>query len=191
MVNNVLDMSKLETQQAKYYFDNFDILELIKANIEESEGLLSRKSVQVEITPPSFPCIAYCDHQRITQVIRNLLTNAIKFTPSNSKISFSIEENLFSGRRRSDTEKTKGLAVSITDQGIGIPANELRSVFNQFIQSSRTKDGSGGTGLGLAICKEIIMAHNGRISAANNPDGGAIFTFTLPTIPLADQNKEI
>lgn len=66
------------------------------------------------------------------------------------------------------------------DQGIGIPGNELVSVFDKFTQSSMTKTGAGGTGLGLAICVDIVEAHRGKIWAENNPEGGATFSFTLP-----------
>lgn len=66
------------------------------------------------------------------------------------------------------------------DQGIGIPGNELVSVFDKFTQSSMTKTGAGGTGLGLAICVDIVEAHSGKIWAENNPESGATFSFTLP-----------
>ena len=72
------------------------------------------------------------------------------------------------------------LTVYIKDEGIGIPEKELDSVFDKFIQSSKTKTGAGGTGLGLSICKEIITKHNGKIWAENTPDGGAKFGFALP-----------
>lgn len=70
--------------------------------------------------------------------------------------------------------------VSMKDNGIGIPEDELNDIFDKFIQSSKTKTGAGGTGLGLAICNEIIQAHNGKIWAENNPDGGSTFSFMLP-----------
>lgn len=72
------------------------------------------------------------------------------------------------------------LFVIVKDRGIGIPENELTSIFDKFTQSSKTKTGAGGTGLGLAICKEIIKAHHGKIWAENNPEGGAMFSFLLP-----------
>jgi signal transduction histidine kinase len=68
----------------------------------------------------------------------------------------------------------------VIDHGPGIPPHELETIFDKFIQSSTTKTGAGGTGLGLAICREIIHAHLGEIRAKNGPEGGAIFSFTLP-----------
>jgi signal transduction histidine kinase len=102
------------------------------------------------------------------QVMRNLLSNAIKFSPEGSTISLLAS---VSGEQ---------LTLEIRDQGIGIPPEELDNIFDEFIQSSKTKTGAGGTGLGLAICRQIINHHGGTISARNNPDVGASLSFTLP-----------
>lgn len=72
------------------------------------------------------------------------------------------------------------MRLSVIDNGIGIPKGELESVFDKFIQSSKTKTGAGGTGLGLAISKQIVLDHHGSIWAENNPDGGTIFTVKIP-----------
>ena len=81
--------------------------------------------------------------------------------------------------------------LSIVDEGIGIPADELDAVFDKFVQSSKTKSGAGGTGLGLAICREIMEQHRGRIWAQNNPAGGACFSLTLPLgAPMAVEVDE-
>jgi K+-sensing histidine kinase KdpD len=77
------------------------------------------------------------------------------------------------------------LAFSVIDQGIGIPEEELSSVFDKFVQSSKTKTGAGGTGLGLAICREIINCHEGIISANNNDYGGATFEIKIPVDALS------
>jgi two-component system, sensor histidine kinase ChiS len=77
-------------------------------------------------------------------------------------------------------EMCPAILFSVKDRGVGIPENELKSVFDKFIQSSGTKTGAGGTGLGLAICNEIIKDHRGEICAENNREGGAVFSFMLP-----------
>ena len=108
------------------------------------------------------------DSERIKQVIRNLISNAVKFSPREETINVTISRNKHL------------LKLAVKDSGVGIPQNELQAVFDKFVQSTKTKTGAGGTGLGLSICKEIITAHKGRIWAENNPDDGAIFFFEIP-----------
>ena len=85
------------------------------------------------------------------------------------------------GRRSSDSRSVDAVRVSVVDEGVGIPQDELDAVFDKFVQSSKTKTGSGGTGLGLSISREIVTAHGGRIWARNNPGAGATFHFVIPT----------
>ena len=103
------------------------------------------------------------------QVLRNLLSNAVKFSNNGNQITLTI------------SSLERAIKVSVEDSGIGVPENELESIFDKFTQSTKTNTGAGGTGLGLSICREIIAAHKGRIWAENNPSGGAIFNFTLPS----------
>ena len=122
-----------------------------------------------------------CDLQKICQVLRNLLFNAIAFSPTDEKIVLSIEQSeLPQEQNQPDVKPTPAILVGVTDQGVGIPESELETIFEKFVQSSKTKTGAGGTGLGLAICKEIIKAHRGKIWAENNPDGGSRIKFILP-----------
>ncbi|MCZ6697971.1 MAG: ATP-binding protein [Planctomycetota bacterium] len=88
------------------------------------------------------------------------------------------------------SEDDKRVRVSIRDRGTGIPEDELESVFDKFVQSSKTQTGAGGTGLGLSICREIVAAHQGRIWCENHPQGGAIFHLVLPrTMRVAPSEK--
>jgi signal transduction histidine kinase len=108
------------------------------------------------------------DIDKIKRVLRNLLNNAIKFSPEGGTIDVAV------------CRVASSVRVSVRDQGPGIPQDELEAVFDKFIQSSKTKTGAGGTGLGLAICQEIVAAHKGRIWAENRPEGGAVFLFEIP-----------
>ena len=118
---------------------------------------------------PELPLVAKVDPMRFQQVVRNVLANAIKFSPFHGRIDL-VGETTSSGEIR----------IAIADQGPGIPANEIERVFEAFVQSSQTKDGSGGTGLGLAICRKILEAHGGRIHAENLAGGGAAFHIHVP-----------
>jgi signal transduction histidine kinase len=101
-------------------------------------------------------------------VLRNVLANALRFAPTGTSVEVTLQSQ-------------DGMAVAaVRDHGPGVPVDELESIFEPFVQSSRTKDGSGGTGLGLAICQQIMQAHGGYIVAGNHSQGGAVFRFGLP-----------
>jgi PAS domain S-box-containing protein len=181
LLNNLLDLSKLESGKLDYVMGRIELYQVISEVSQEFDSLIIEKGLSFEIKKSNIPTETMCDKQKISQVIRNLLSNAVKFTQAGGNISISVKQGkLRSERRKIETGSIPSLLVSVTDQGIGIPEDELANVFDKFVQSSRTKTGSGGTGLGLAICREIIHAHNGKIWAENNLDVGATFSFMLP-----------
>ena len=181
LLNDLLDLSKFESGKMKYEMIHND-LKLIVANLSiEFDGLLKEKNITLEISENNALTEIVCDRNRIGQIIRNLFSNAIKFTPAGKKINVSMALDKPINKQNQSNDKTESfLLFKISDQGVGIPENELDSIFDKFIQSSKTKTGAGGTGLGLAICREIISAHNGKIWAENNPEGGSTFSFLLP-----------
>ncbi len=123
------------------------------------------------------------DAAKIGHVLRNLLGNAIKFTPENSRITVSCAqaESPVEGKGRGRKARfVSGVQVTVSDEGPGVPEDELESIFDEFAQSSKTKSNAGGTGLGLAICRKIVQGHNGRIWAENNKGRGAKIQFFLP-----------
>lgn len=123
------------------------------------------------------------DHARITQVISNLISNAVKYSHKEGNINIELAHKLMDNDSSEDkliNTTPYALQFSIEDNGIGIPENELANVFNKFIQSSKTKTNTGSSGLGLAICQEIINAHQGKIWAEHKVQGGSIFLFKLP-----------
>jgi signal transduction histidine kinase len=114
------------------------------------------------------PTLLLLDPGRMMQVVRNLVSNAVKFSPAGGTIALGVDR------------EAHAVVVWVRDHGMGIPAEELDTIFDQFVQSSKTRTGAGGTGLGLSICREIITAHQGRIWAETPPDGGALFSLALP-----------
>lgn len=180
LLDNLLDLSKLESGKMEFRFHKADLKETTAKALVELHGVIEEKKITVNIDQAKIISRAYFDENKILQVIINLLSNAIKFTPSGKSIFITFEKTTLPKEHAEGTKEQSAVSLSIIDQGIGIPEDELGAVFDKFIQSSKTKTGAGGTGLGLAICQEIIDGHKGRIWAENMPDGGAKFTFILP-----------
>jgi len=169
LVNDLLDVSKIESAVGTFDLERCDLRGLVQAVLRELDPLLARRRLGLKLALIDEPLTAKVDPLRFQQVIRNVMANAIKFSPEGGLLE--IEGGI--------TPQGE-VCLSVADRGPGIPAAELETIFEAFVQSSKTKDGSGGTGLGLAICRKIVEIHGGRISAANRPDGGAIFRIHLP-----------
>jgi len=181
LLDNLLDLSKLESRKEVYKMETVNIWKVTKNAVSEIETLWKEKNLLIRIEDALMPIEIICDKQKIDQVIQNLLSNAVKYTPLDKHITISFKSGeLSNGQGSTDKEMVSVITVSLKDEGVGIPGNELETIFDKFVQSSKTKTGAGGTGLGLAICKEIIDVHNGKIWAENNPEGGSIFSFMLP-----------
>jgi len=168
LINDLLDISKLEAGAATYDINEHNLYDTSLAVVRQLKSLIEKKNITINMKERTNLQKAAYDKDKLTQVILNLLSNSIKFTPQGSTITISFRKI------------TNGIRFSITDEGMGIPEDELESVFDKFVQSRKTKTNAGGTGLGLAICKEIIEYHNGTIWAENNKDCGAKFSFIIP-----------
>ena len=180
LLNDLLDLSKLEAGKIVLELSEINLLNSVKSVAVELEPMLMSKSLNLNIVPPDCVLKVRCDGYQIQQVVRNLLSNSIKFTPEGKTITVTFgEEKLPAG----DGESVPAVCFVVKDEGIGIPESEMETVFDKFIQSSKTRTGAGGTGLGLAICTEIVTAHGGAIRAENNPKGGAMFKVILPKEP--------
>ena len=175
LVNDLLDIAKIESTVGAFHFERNDVRELIEDVAAELELLLERKRLRLELQLGRIPLVVKVDPSRFQQVVRNVLANAVKFSPEDRAIEITA------GVSGEDS-----IHIQVRDQGPGIPPAELETIFQAFVQSSQTRDGSGGTGLGLAICRKIITAHGGHIHATNAPGGGTVFHIVLPTAGYTD-----
>jgi signal transduction histidine kinase len=173
LLDNLLDFSKLEVGKMRYHMAACDLLPLINQVTRELSPMAMEKELIFTINCRDGETSAYCDQERIVQVLQNLLFNAVKFSYEGQKIQ--VESKVIVAPDGADK-----LLVSISNRGISIPEDELSEIFVQFTQSSVTKSGAGGTGLGLAISKQILDDHNSTIWAENTPNGMTAFRFTLP-----------
>ena len=176
LVNNLLDMTRIEAGALSVTLKPTDV----KSLVDEAKAAFlrrgARNTVEVELDPDLPPITA--DRRRISQVMDNLLSNAAKYSPE------------FSTIRVTGSREEHHVRISITDEGMGIPSDQLSMLFKKFSRM----DGDGrerkiaGEGLGLAICKGIVEAHGGRITAESGEERGARITFTIPkaadTAPL-------
>ncbi|MCY4756074.1 ATP-binding protein [Pelomonas aquatica] len=175
LVNDLLDLSKIEQTREPLNLQRHDLRPLVNEVAAELQPLLQGRRIELACALCREPLVAMVDAPRFQQVVRNGLANAIKFSPEGARIEVE-------GRHAPDGQ----VLIDIADRGPGIPAAELESVFEAFVQSSATKDGSGGTGLGLAICRRIMQAHDGRIRAANRDGGGTLLHLSLPGARFGD-----
>ena len=174
----MLDLSKLEAGKMDLVFGYCQVQNIINSCIDEQQTRLEEK--RISIVKNNFDCDygAQMDSEKVSQVITNLISNAIKFTPEGGKIYFTIsKQDIQLGE---PLKAVPALKVEVCDEGMGVPENELKKVFDKFVQSSKTNTNSGGTGLGLSICQEIIKGHQGIIWADTHPNRGAIFSFAIP-----------
>lgn len=171
LLNDLLDVSKLEAGKHGFEFAPGNIHNVISVVVDEFASLLVDRHLKL-LTPMATDTQILMDESKLIQVMRNLIGNAIKFSPDGGTIEINV------------TTAGDRLRVEVTDSGVGIPEDELESIFDKFAQSRKTKTGAGGTGLGLSISREIIRAHGGAISARNRPRGGAAFTFEIPITPV-------
>jgi PAS domain S-box-containing protein len=167
LVNDLLDASKLDAVGALELRAE-DLREPVDAVMRELAPLTAKRQLTLAVELPA-PMPAHVDPPRFQQAVRNVLANAIKFAPQGGIIEL-----------RGDRTDEGALHLCVADRGPGIPDDELERIFDPFVQSSATKDGSGGTGLGLPISRRIVEMHGGRLYAANREGGGAEFHLILP-----------
>ena len=168
LLSDLLDLAKMESGRTQYEFRPADLHTVLRSAQNEFQSLCAHRNMIIEYTEPNADLRLTLDENRMMQAVRNLLKNAVEFSPEGGTVRIDVHKD------------DEGVRVSIRDHGIGIPEDELEMVFEKFVQSSKTKTGAGGTGLGLSICREIVEAHQGRIWCENHPEGGAVFHLTLP-----------
>ena len=169
LVNSLLDLSKMEAGMMDYSFEKASLAPLIKKAVCEITPLVEAKGIQLETEVSAGLPTVKVDRERILQALRNLIGNAVKFTPKAGRIEVAA---------RPVTGKVQ---VSVRDTGPGIATESLKTIFDKFHQgNSGGAFSANGSGLGLAIAKHIIVSHGGEIWAENHPEQGSTFIFVLP-----------
>jgi diguanylate cyclase (GGDEF)-like protein len=170
MIDNLLDMAKIEAGHVILNKGVLEIPALIEQTAQSLRPLANNKRIELVLdVPPGLPTL-FADGDKITQVLINLISNAIKFTPGSGRVTVRV------------AEEPNDLVFSIQDTGVGILPEDLPRLFEKFqqVHGALGERGSKGTGLGLAISKRLVELHGGRIAAASTPGKGSAFTFALP-----------
>ncbi|MGD6870591.1 cell wall metabolism sensor histidine kinase WalK [Sutcliffiella horikoshii] len=177
LVNDLLQLSKMDSRDYNFYKNSVDFVEFFNKIIERFEMSKSQK-VDFVRSMPNQEIFVSIDADKITQVLDNIISNAMKYSPEGGTITFTVDIE----------EAANQILVSISDQGVGIPKSDLNKIFERFyrVDKARTRM-LGGTGLGLAIAKEMIQAHDGDIWASSVEGKGTTIYFTLP---ISEEEQE-
>jgi two-component system phosphate regulon sensor histidine kinase PhoR len=182
MVNELMELSRLESEQSNLQRAPLDLNLLIAELCEEHHSLMKKQKITVDVAiPDQLPPVSG-DEEKLRQVFGNLLDNAIKFTPEDGRITLSAQQD------------NGNILVRVADSGVGIPRKHLPHIFERFYKVDRSRR-SEGFGLGLAIVKHIVQAHNGEILVESAEGQGTTFTVVLPAaaeepVAKAGEQKE-
>jgi two-component system sensor histidine kinase GlrK len=172
-VNRILDFSRMEAQMMEYRYQKSSLAPLLRQTVLKLAPIAKNKQILFELKPiPELPLI-FMDEERISQVLENLIGNALKFTPANGRIII----------RTAPYNKSKEfVCVAVADTGIGIPDESVKTIFEKFSRGKTNGHKISGSGLGLTIARHIIRDHGGEIWAKSAPGKGSTFYFALPVV---------
>ncbi len=178
LVGDLLDITRIQAGERKFTKTAFDICEMARLILISFEKQLEEKQLDVEFETKEDKMLVYADHDAIYQILYNICDNAVKFSKDGGKYKISI------------TDKDKKVYVSVFNEGVGIPSNELPFVFERFYKADKSRNGKG-TGLGLFIAKAIVDAHGEEIWVKSNYGENCEFVFTLPYTPEAGSVEKV
>ena len=198
IINHILDSSKIDAGKMEFKYEKMNIHTVIENNKNNFNSVAKETGIELIVSESELPDI-YGDSFRLEQVLRNLITNAIKFTPHGRKITVKSElknsdDIAVNEYFAPELKKLHGnyVVVSVTDEGIGIKEENFLKVFEPYtqIENALTRK-VGGTGLGLHIVKQIVKAHGGAIWCDSEEDKGSVFSFAIPVSTANNDNKVV
>ena len=179
LVNNLIDTTKLEKNHYSINRENLDVINLIEWNISSMDKYAKQKDISLVFDTNVEECVMALDPEAVDRIIMNLISNAIKFSPQGSCVYINTWKSI------------NQLTISIKDQGIGIPKDEQKTIFNRFVQSSKNKKNENtGSGIGLDLVRYLTKAHNGSIELKSEENIGSEFIIKLP-IEILDDNESV
>jgi PAS domain S-box-containing protein len=184
LINDILDLSKIEAGKLEFLPSQVDIDSLLKNSLIMIKEKALRHSLEISLHTEGIPRTITADERKLKQIIYNLLSNAVKFTPDNGKVAVAAQTcQLNGGANGTDTPKPElALKVSVADTGIGLKPEDLTRIFSPFEQVDNSASRQfQGTGLGLSLTRNLVELHGGQIWAeSEGPDHGSAFHFVIP-----------
>ena len=178
MVNELLDLSRIESGTVQLLLDDVDLVKLARTTAERLRMFAERQGLRIDLDLPDHVSPVRGDEDRLGQVLVNLLHNAVKFSPDGGRIVVGVRED------------PGEIRVWVRDPGIGVPRADLARIFERFYKVDRARvRGRGGTGLGLSIARHVVESHGGRIWAESEEGSGSTFILVIPLAP-ADSAPE-
>jgi two-component system, OmpR family, phosphate regulon sensor histidine kinase PhoR len=169
MINELLDLSRIESGTVQLMLDDVDLVKLARATAERLRLFAERQGLRIDMDVPERVSPVRGDEDRLGQVLVNLLHNAVKFSPDGGRIVVGVRED------------PGEIRVWVSDPGIGVPRADLARIFERFYKVDRARvRGRGGTGLGLSIARHVVESHGGRIWAESEEGSGSTFIFVIP-----------
>ena len=179
LLNEVLDLSKLEAGAVTLNCQAVNMHDVVNGVCEELAAMAREKRLCLQSSLREEPAWVWGDPERLGQVLRNLVNNAIKFSPPGASIELTVDLS------------DDSTMLAVRDQGPGIPDDECETVFDKFVQAKATATGAGGTGLGLTICRQLVALHQGTIHAEPTHGQGALVRVVLPRLDTASVEQEM
>jgi signal transduction histidine kinase len=176
LINDLLDISKIEAGRMEVHVDHVAIRPLVESTIETIQGFAAPRNIEVVASIADDLPLVKLDGVKVRQILYNLLSNAIKFSLTGGTVQLDVR----AVSAESSPTLTDAIEIAVTDHGSGIPASELRTIFEEFRQSSVTAKLGLGTGLGLAIVSEFAALQGGQVSVESRPGAGSTFRVWLP-----------
>ncbi|HEX3584085.1 MAG TPA: ATP-binding protein, partial [Thermoanaerobaculia bacterium] len=177
LINDILDLSKIEAGKMELRADTFDLHDTVTAVERVMKGFAAEARVQIVSRVDADVPTVCLDEGRLKQILFNLLSNAVKFSPQGGPVAVNVS---FIGRTQSPLG-VDTVRIDVSDQGVGIAADELQRIFDEFYQTEQgRRSRKGGTGLGLSLTRNFVELHRGTIEVESTPGHGSTFTLYLP-----------
>jgi signal transduction histidine kinase len=170
LVEGLLTFGRLEAGAA-FRFEETNVVVLVQDVIADVQSEVAARGYVIDLQCQARHVLANVDREAVSRAIRNLLDNAVKYSPDSRHIEVTV------------THETERVAIAVRDHGLGIPAGEQRAIFDRFVRGAEsTSRRIQGTGIGLAMVREIVRAHGGQVQVRSQPGEGSVFTMTIPEV---------